>query len=214
MIRYGRLRRRGTMSLHCSREMTIHRRCRYASMSRHRCCAIPRLSMSRENHCVAQADSAEAHCVGQADCNEADSAAQATNCPAVLWESQWADADPAEACCFHYQSCPAMHGQRGQQRKFQGLNRDQPLNCDRLSRGPSLNRGRRWKEISASHHFPDPCDVCPALRSDDCDIPELIWWSLFWWSFFLLTTVDSAGRASRVSRGFRAAIPHVATGTA
>jgi hypothetical protein len=46
-----------------------------------------------------------------------------------------------------------MYDQRGQRRKFQGLNRGQLLNCD-LNRGLSLNRGRRWTEISASHRFP------------------------------------------------------------
>ena len=99
VIRYGHRHRRGMMSLHrCygmtihrCREMTIHRRFR-ANMSLHRCCAIPIpspiLSMSRENHCVAQADSAEAHCAGPADCNEVDSVARATNSLAVLWESR------------------------------------------------------------------------------------------------------------------------------
>jgi hypothetical protein len=85
VIRYGH--RRGTMILHYSREMTIHRRRRYAT-SRHRCCAILILSMSREIHRAAQADSAEAHCVGVADCNEADSASRATHCPAVPGESR------------------------------------------------------------------------------------------------------------------------------
>ena len=93
-----RRRYRGTMSLHCCHAMKTHRYCgmnihrrRFrASMDHHRCCANQRpiLSMSRENHRVAQADSAEAHCAGPADCNEVDSVARATNSLAVLWESR------------------------------------------------------------------------------------------------------------------------------
>ena len=150
------LRRCCAMSIH-------HPRC--GSMSRHCCCALPILSMSRETRCVARADCIEvhcagpadcisAHCVGPGDCNGARSAARAMNCPAALAASQWADADQAEACCFR-QSCLAEHGQHGLPQKFQDRNHDLPLNCDPgLDRDLRSNRDRRWTGISASHRFP------------------------------------------------------------
>ena len=152
VIRCGS-RHRGMMNLHCCHGMRIHHRCR-ASMSRHHCCAILSLirNMIHAIHCASKADCSEAHCAVPADCNEARPVARAMNYPAVLAALRWADADRAEACCFR-QSCLAMHGQRGLRRKFQALNRDQQLKCDQ-KRGPSLNRDRRWKEISAIHRFP------------------------------------------------------------
>ena len=148
-------RHRATMNLHCCHGMRIHHRCRRANMSRHRCCCAILsliLNMTRAIHCAAQVDCSEAHCAASADCIWARPVAQAMNYPAVLAALRWADADRAEACCFR-QSCHAMHGQLGPQRKFQALNRDQQLKCDQKP-GPSLNRDRRWKEISAIHRFP------------------------------------------------------------
>jgi hypothetical protein len=166
--RYGRLRHRATMNLHCCYGMTIRRccairrRCCRANMSHRRCCAIPNpiQNMIRESHCVALADCSGAHYAVPAGCIWARLAALATNCPAVLWALRLAGADPAEACCFR-QTCPDLYGQPYRLRKLPGQNRDLQLkyglglNRDPgLNRGPRRNRGRRWTEISANRRFP------------------------------------------------------------